>query len=250
MNKKLYVLGGLTIMAIVLIGWLAVRGLSESNVVANNKAVDDSTIKAQATQSLKDTLNIANQLYGITEGAAFGYKPLNDYGTSGNFGVYKGSTGERLIEEKFVQFEDVNNTAEQGTNYSAVVDSKTNKVVSFVRKPHYGFCKEGQSSPCGNVMDQAKLGQLVQQFLEQVEPEFKKLTSNLAQYRVEKKAGQGGDNYFFRWEDGGFKDKLPVGVEIDNSPMIQVGITSTGFIFSYDNTMSLYQDALKQLATE
>jgi hypothetical protein len=249
MNKKLYIFGVLIIVAIVVAGWLVVGGSSGSSIASSNRETTDSAIKAQATESLIGVLDVANQLYGITKGAAFPYKPLDDYGPSGNFGIYKGVTGESLIEERFLLFEDIDNSPEQGTSYSAVVDSKAGKVISFSRQPHYGFCKEDETPPCG-ARNQGELDIMVREFLGAVEPDFNELASGLPQYKVEKKTGEHGDHYFFRWEDAEFKNQLPKGTHIDNNPMIQVGITSTGFIFSYDNTVALYRDALEQMKVE
>ena len=53
-------------------------------------------------------------------------------------------------------------------------------------------------------------------------------------------------NYFFSWEDSNYQKQLPQGVQTDRAPFIQVGITSSGYIFSYNNTIDLYRNALKE----
>lgn len=252
MNKKLYIFGGLVVIAIIAIGLVNTRGSSDkSEVVASNSRGNvEASVVTKATESLRGVLDAANQLYGIEDGAAFPYKALDEYGTSGNFGISKfdNGNGDRLVDEKFVKFQNANNTDQQGTDESAEVDSVTNKVIAFHRQPHYGFCKEDQKPPCG-VRNQGELDIMVHEFLKKVEPDFNQLTSGLSQYKVDKKAGMYGDHYFFRWEDTEFKNQLPAGAETDNTPMIQVGITSTGFIFGYDNTLGLYHDALTRLET-
>lgn len=211
------------------------------NVPAQRETVSE-TEKTQATEALRGILDVANRLYGITEGASFTFKPNSTYGRSGNFGLvtYKGIRGDRVVEGKIINFaDDLGGTAE--------VEADTNKVISFHRKPHYGFCDD---KPC-DVKTQGQLSTLVLQFLEKVEPDFEELTKNIPQYKVnDKSGGPDGANYFYTWDDLEYQNLLPEGVEADRAPFIQVGITESGFIFSYENTIDLYYDALESEALQ
>ncbi len=213
-----------------------------SGDVAQERETVSEAEKEQATEALRGILDVANRIYGITEGASFTFEPRDAYGRSGNFGLvtYEGIRGDRVVEEKIINFTD-----DQGG--TAEVDSATGKVIAFHRKPHYGFCDD---KPC-DVKSQGELSKLVLQFLERVEPDFEQLTSNIRQYEIgDKSGGPDGANYFFTWNDMEYQNLLPEGVEADRAPFIQIGITESGFIFSYENTIGLYYDALESEALQ
>lgn len=189
--------------------------------------------KAQANSILKGVLDAADKASGAQQ--VYDFAPLENFGRSGNFGVYISSNGERLADENFVQFQKTSTTESAGTSENAVVNLNSNSVIGFNRSVPHDTLK---------TKSETELYQLALSFLKSVEPGFDQLTKNIAYQTNKKTAPERDDNYFFTWNDMGYKSKLPAGVEIDREPFIQVGITSNGYIFSYDNTMRLYQDAL------
>ncbi len=189
--------------------------------------------KAKANSILKEVLNQADQASGSKQ--VYDFAPLENFGRSGNFGVYISSNGERLADENFVQFQNTSTTESAGTSENAVVDLNSNSVVGFNRSVPHDTLK---------TKTEAELYQLATNFLKSTEPDFDQLTKGITYQTNKKTAPERDDNYFFTWNDMSYKSKLPAGVEIDREPFIQVGITSGGYIFSYDNTMRLYQDAL------
>jgi len=84
-----------------------------------------------------------------------------------------------------------------------------------------------------------EIERIAKAFLEKIYPDFKNIESTLTPDQNMKGARLNNGNYFFRWDDVAYKDTLPEGVQVEVDPFIQIGITASGFIFSYDNTVAL-----------
>jgi hypothetical protein len=88
---------------------------------------------------------------------------------------------------------------------------------------------EGGALSNSPVRSEPELQAIAEHFILRNTPQFATLKSQLTYAGGNK----GGENYFFRWEDrsAGSWENMP--------PMVQVGITVNGNIFSYINTLFL-----------
>ncbi|MCR4283701.1 MAG: hypothetical protein NUV64_00060 [Parcubacteria group bacterium] len=231
---KFFIFSGsiLFIVAIVLIfvvDWTDLRIKKEIRETVQQQE----TIKENATSVLKEVVEIANELSGITSGAVFNYEIVDTDGRSANFGIVQYADevkGEIIVEEHMVNFREVGSP----TSNTAEVDRATNKVIAMHRTPadFFGYAP-------GKDMIEAT----VLQFVKRAYPEFTRIESTL-EYIPGTKTNPQGINYFFRWNDKQFA--VPDGLDMDIPPFIQVGITDDGFIFSYDNTVALYHNLPKE----
>ena len=216
----------LTIILIFAVDWRDLKIKKEIRQTVQQQEI----IKTKATEALRSLVDVANELSGITSGAEFNFELVATNGRSGKFGISKtdGVRSEDIVEEHMVIFRQVATDELFPKSYSSEVDIATNRVISMHRTP----------VDFGGVKPADDLETIARQFVEKVYPEFSESTLEFSS------SGKGETNLFFRWEDKGFA--LPEGLEMDLLPFIQVGITSSGIIFSYDNTVPLYRDLPKE----
>lgn len=196
----------------------------------------------KATEALHSLVNTADRLssmHGTQFATQFNFEVASLDGKFTNFGILRyvdDVRADSVIEEHAVVFRE-GGTSE---NNLAEVDRDTSKVVSMHRKIQYS---DYQST-------KEELEKIVRQFLKETGNDPDKLVSEFGsaiEFSASSKGIDGGfkwPNYFFRWEEKGFA--LPKGVEMELAPFMQVGITSGGFIFSYDNTIQLYHNLPKE----
>jgi len=226
MNNTKKIVGAVVVIAIVIIGGsiLWSRGGSNPQPPVEG-AINQSEIGA-ATASLKSAIETAG-------GAQYDFSVQPTYGSYANFGIVQQVNEVKsvgLVDEMAVKF--------RGTtdNEYAEVEPKSNQVVAFHRETDY----------TGNTKAYAELEQQVRVFLNKVYPNFAQVEPTLTFEGNSKTGRPEGSNYFFTWNDTGYASELPNGVEAERAPFIQVGITSSGYIFSYNNTIDLYHDALQE----
>lgn len=189
-------------------------------------AIEESLLSEAAT-SLEGAIDLANRMSGVAEDTDFAFTPQPTYGRYANFGIVQQvdevkSVG--LVDERAVNFFGVTN------NEHAEVNPDTNQVIAFHRETDYS----------GETRTPAELEQIARQYVERIDPNFSETESSLS-FEDNSKAGRLEDgNYFFRWND--MRLAMPSGIEMDLPPYIQIGITDTGFIFSYTNTVQLYRN--------
>jgi hypothetical protein len=234
MNKKyLNIIIGIIVIATVAVfsAWLLNPERKVKEEIQEMTAENEAAI-ANATEALKAVVDTANKLSGITSGAVFNFEVVDADGRSTNFGIVRyvdEVKGESIAEEHMVVFNQI------GTTHYSEVDRDTHMVVAMHREPQYSPYQASQE----------ELENIARQFL-------KKIGSNPDQYgsvlnfSANHKASSENKwgNWFFRWDDKGFA--LPNDVAMDLPPFIQVGITASGFIFSYDNTVQLYYNLSKE----
>ncbi|PIP73968.1 MAG: hypothetical protein COW88_00125 [Candidatus Lloydbacteria bacterium CG22_combo_CG10-13_8_21_14_all_47_15] len=238
MSKK-YLFGTIVTLLITGIAAILVFAVDWADVKIKEEIRDTVTrqeiVKAQATEALKSVVDVANELSGITSGAVFNFEIDDMDGRSANFGIVRyvdEVKGEWIVEEHTVTFRE---TSSPQSNF-AEVDRDTNRVISMHR-PVPDFAASGDA------LSAEKLEAIARQFVERVYPEFAN-GSRLEFDPGSKNAPAKATNYFYRWNDKQFA--VPDGLDMDIPPFIQVGITSTGFIFSYDNTVQLYRNLPKE----
>ncbi|MFA6407282.1 MAG: hypothetical protein WCV80_01070 [Candidatus Paceibacterota bacterium] len=205
----------------------------EGNVAPVEGTVSQAELD-RATASLKSAINVADQLSGTT-GTSFTFQAQPTYGHYGNFGLVKYVNqvkGVGLVDETAVTFHG------ETDNDNAEVDSKTGQVISFHRSIDH-------TNP-GKEKTQAEIETTMRIFLNEVYPDFKQVEPTLTFSPGIKGVRLNNGNYFFDWEDNDYQKQLPEGVETERAPFIQVGITSSGYIFSYNNTIDIYRNALKE----
>lgn len=238
MNKKYLVVAiiiGIVAILVFAIDWADLGIKKELKQTVQQQEIQ----KEKATEALRFLVDTANQISKIQlvpqPIPAFNFEVADMDGKFANFGILRYADDVRadsVIEEHAIIFQ------ETGVDGSAEVDRDTSRVVSVHRKPHYG---EYQST-------KEELEKIVRQFLKETGNDPDKLVSEFGsaiEFSVNSKGNDvfKWDNYFFRWDEKGFA--LPKGVEMELAPFIQVGITSGGFIFSYDNTIQLYSNLSK-----
>lgn len=178
--------------------------------------------------SLQSFMNTANEASGIQSGAEFNYS-LVSYGNPANFSVQRCRDEVRcdvVAPTPVAKFQQPN----QPSPDTAEVDPTTDTVISLHRAvPEF----------VGGEYSATEIEGIVRAFLDQAYPEFKNLEPALTFDSGMKGSRLNNGNYFFRWDDTAYKDTLPEGVQVELDPFIQIGITASGFIFSYDNTVAL-----------
>lgn len=223
-NKKILV----AIFAVLVVAGLTTLFWSQKSGTLPVQTESNQQYVTRATNALKDVADTANEVSGITSGAVFTFEVADVDGHFANFGLLRYSDevrGDSVIEEHAVVFREIG----EGATGNAEVDRESNQVVSMHRK----------AVNFGGEIPADMIEQKVRQFLERVYPDFKTLEPSLAFDPGMKGTRLNNGNYYFRWNDLAYKQTLPEGVQTELDPFIQVGITSSGFIFSYDNTIGL-----------
>lgn len=186
------------------------------------------------TDQLRAFVDAANEASGITSGAVFNYAPV-EVGNPTNFGILRCLDEVRcdnVVQKQVMKFQQPN----QPSPDMAEVDTDTNRVVSLHRAvPEF----------VGGEYPAEEIERIAREFLTNVYPEFASIESTLTFDPGMKGTRLNNGNYFFRWNDESYV--LPDGLSTDVPPFIQVGITASGFIFGYDNTIDLYHNALTEL---
>jgi len=209
--------------AVVLIG-IAVFAFNHVSNPTTQPTVDQSE---KEIASLRSFVIAANEAYGIESGAVFNYS-LATYGNPSNFSIWHCRDEVRcgvINPISVAKFQQPNHPS---PDY-AEVETKTQMVVSLHRAvPEFA----GGEYPTDDVE------RIARAFLDQVYPDFKTIEPTLTPDQSMKGTRLNNGNYFFRWNDIAYKNTLPEGVQVELDPFIQVGITASGFIFSYDNTVA------------
>lgn len=219
------------IIGVILIILLAGAGIYFWQNKESVPVRSETAITKKASESLMNVLKVANEISGITSGAVFNFEVASIDGKFANFGVvrYRDEVrGDTTVEEHAVIFREI------GGSGNAEVERGTNKVVSFRRQVPDFATGEYPAS---------EIESRVHAFLSRAYPEFQSIESSLAFNPGMKGTRLNNGNYFFRWDDTSYK--VSEGLSMDIAPNIQVGITASGFIFVYENTIQLYR-ALSQ----
>lgn len=204
-------------------------------IFAFNRTPDHVTEPTEQSEheiaSLRSFMNTANEASGIQSGAEFNYS-LVSYGNPANFSVQRCRDEVRcdvVAPKPVAKFQQPN----QPSPDTAEVDPVTDTVISLHRAvPEFA----------GGEYPAAEVERIARAFLDRVYPEFKSLEPILTFDPGMKGARLNNGNYFFRWNHE--KIELPDGLTAEVTPFVQVGITAGGFIFSYDNTIPLYQNSV------
>lgn len=227
-KKAKYGVFALVAVAVIAVGGYYAFGLNATpsgNVAPVEGAVSQPELD-QATAALKSAVAAAG-------GAQYSFSAEPTYGHYANFGIVQHVNEVKsvgLVDEMALKFRGATD------NEYAEVDPKTNEVLSFHRETDYS----------GNAKTYAELEQQVRAFLATVYPNFAQVESTLTFENNSKTGRPEGSNLFFTWNDTNYASQLPNGVEAERAPFIQVGITSSGYIFSYNNTVDLYRNALQE----
>lgn len=198
------------------------------------KAPSQATNSEAHMAALRSFVEAANEASGIQTGDTFNYSFVG-YGNNANFGILRCVSEVRCdpaVERQVAKFQQPN----QPSPDSADVDVASNQVVSFHR---------AVPSVAGSEYSQTEIEAKVREFLGRVYPDFKATERTLTFAPGMKGVRLNNGNYIYRWEDRNYK--LPDGLSTNMVPFVQVDITASGFIFGYDNTITMYHDALKDL---
>lgn len=184
--------------------------------------------QSDATIALKSAVEAAG-------GAPYDFSAQLTYGHFANFGLVRNVNEVKsvgLVDETAIIFR-----GSTDNNY-AEVDPKTNQVVSLHRSVDYSNIAPAKS--------EAGIEAAVRAFLAKVYPKFSQVESTLTFTPSTKGVRLNNGNYFYDWEDNNYAKQLPSDVEAERAPFIQVGITASGQIFNYNNTIDLYHNALSE----
>ncbi|MFA4846199.1 MAG: hypothetical protein WC654_06610 [Patescibacteria group bacterium] len=221
MKRNTLLIGGVIGVVILVVGIYVLNGSLEIKTPGQIPAEQG---QMESLRSFVDAANIAS---GITSGAVFNYKP-NGYGNPANFTIARCINEVRCdiaVQREVARFQQPNSPSED----LAEVDLLTNNVVSLHRAvPSYAIKGD---------LPQAEIERIAREFLTTVYPEFSSVEASLTYDSGMKEGRLNTGNYFFRWNNMSYR--LPEGLSMDLPPFIQVGITSSGFIFGYDNTVQL-----------
>lgn len=221
---------GLVAIVLVVVGGFYAFGTKTPNSgdLAQREGAVSQTDLSQAAASLKSVVEAAG-------GAQYNFSAQPTYGSYANFGIVQQVNEVKsvgLVDEMALKFRGATD------NEYAEVDPKTNQVVALHRETDY----------TGSVKTHAELESQVRAFLAKVYPNFAQVESTLTFENNSKTGRPEGSNLFFTWNDMGYANELPNGAESERAPFIQVGITSSGYIFSYNNTIDLYRNALSEFS--
>jgi len=222
----------ITIVVVLLIIGLSTLFLwQKRNILPTQpQSNQQNVIKNNASNALRAVVDVANEVSGITSGAVFTFEIADMDGHFANFGLLRYVNevkADPVVEEHAIVFREIG----EGSAGNAEVDSTTNQVVSMHRRV----------TDFGGEISATEIEQRARQFLERVYPDFKTIEPSLTVAVNMKGTRLNNGNYFFRWDDLNYKNTLPTGIHTDVDPFVQIGITANGFIFSYDNTVSLYR---------
>ncbi len=190
------------------------------------------SIQKEQITALRSFVDAANKASGIQSGTTFNYV-LVGIGNPTNFGILRCQDEIRcsnVVSKQVAKFQQSNESS-KGT---AEVDTDTNMIVSFHR---------AVPESVGDEYSSIEIEKIVRDFLKQVYPEFKTIEPTLTFAPGMKGIRLNNGNYFFRWNDEQFK--LSEDLSMDAPPFVQVGITSNGFIFGYDNTISFFKTSIR-----
>lgn len=223
------------VIALVAIAVLVVGGYylfghkaPNSGDMAQKEGAVSQTDLSQATAALKSAVEVAG-------GAPYDFNVQPTYGHFANFGIVKNVNEVKsvgLVDETAIIFRGSTD------NDYAEVEPKTNQVVSFHRSTDPNSTAPAKS--------EAEIEAAVRAFLAKIYPNFAQIESTLTFSPSMKGVRLNNSNYFYDWEDNNYQKQLPGGVEAERAPFIQVGITASGQIFSYNNTVDLYRNALAE----
>ncbi|MFA5935258.1 MAG: hypothetical protein WC787_00160 [Patescibacteria group bacterium] len=223
----------ISVIAIVAI-CVAVVGINYLSGTKAPRSGNVAPIEGSVSQAELDRATASlNTAVGLAGGASFDFQAQPTYGHYANFGIVKNVNEVKsvgLVDEMAIRF------SGKTDNDNAEVDPKTGQVVFFHREADY----------TGDKKTQAQLEQTVRAFLTAIYPSFAQVESTLTFENNSKTGRPEGSNYFYTWNDLAYSNELPDGTEAERAPFIQVGITSSGFIFSYNNTVDLYRNALQE----
>ncbi|MCI0553277.1 MAG: hypothetical protein L0287_20200, partial [Anaerolineae bacterium] len=184
--------------------------------------------------ALMRVIDTANRNSGIESGAVFNYELADRQSNATNFGILLCSDEARcdsVVSREVAVWRQPNSPSDD----TAEIDTQTHHVVSFHRDiPDF--------AADGNYGEQ-ELENRARQFLAEVYPEFAGIESNLTFAPGMKETRLNNGNYFYRWNDEQFA--LPTGLSTDVPPFVQIGINAGGFIFSYTNTLPLYNKPMR-----
>lgn len=232
MTKNIRITAVIAVVAVVG-AMLGIYHLSTTNTPRSSdlEPVQGSVGQAEldrATASLKTAISAAG-------GADFDFQPQPTYGHYANFGIVKNVNEVKsvgLVDEMAIVFSGKSN------DDHAEVDPKTAQVISFHRSVDYGSTSMEKT--------QTQIEAKARAFLDEVYPAFVEIEPTLTFSPGMKGVRLNNGNYFFSWDDLNYQKQLPDGVETERAPFIQVGITASGYIFSYNNTIDLYRNALQE----
>ena len=217
-----------TSTVVLLVAGLVILYTWQKDSAVPLQSSSDQVVVENATNALKGVVELANQLSGVD--SIFAYEVTDEDGRFANFGIVRYHDDVRadsVVEEHAVTFQETGD----GATGHAEVDRNTNQVVSMHRKS----LNSGKELPAGDIE------KIARQFLERAYPDFKAIEPTLTFNPGMKGSRLNNGNYFFRWNDLAYKQTLPDGVNVELDPFVQVGITASGFIFSYENTIPLYR---------
>ncbi|MCR4263721.1 MAG: hypothetical protein NUV98_03330 [Candidatus Roizmanbacteria bacterium] len=226
MKKNTILIGGLIGVVILVGAGIYAYTTNQKAEPLEQQKPTGSEVRIDALRSFVDTMNKAS---GIESGAIFNYVS-NDTGNATNFGIVRCVDEVRcdlVVRNEVAKFQQPNSPSPD----LAEVDMKRSWVVS-VHRAVPGYEIKGELPP-------AEIERIAREFLTTVYPEFLNIESSLTFSPGMKGTRLNNGNYFFRWNDE--KYTVPEGLSMDLPPFIQVSITSGGFIFGYDNTVSLYR---------
>ena len=182
--------------------------------------------------ALTSVIDSANRNSGIESGAVFNYEFTEHKSNATNFGILLCRDEVRcdsVVSRQVAVWRQPNTPSDD----MAEIDTQTHHVVSFHRNiPDF--------ATNGNYTEE-ELENRVRQFLAEVYPEFASIEPNLTLDMKGLRLNNG--NYYYRLNDEQFA--LPAELSTDIAPFVQVGINSGGFIFSYTNTIPLYQKPMR-----
>lgn len=184
------------------------------------------------SDALASVINAADRHSGI-EGATFPWQFSHAKGNATNFGIMR-CDDEVRCEGVVTREVAVWMPTDGPATDMAEIDTQTHHVASFHRSVP-DFAREG-------ALPEAEIESKVRAFLAEAYPEFASIESTLTLDLGMKGARLNTGNYFYRWNDERYA--VPESLSMDVPPFLQVGITASGFIFSYANTIPLYREPM------
>lgn len=230
MTKNIRITAVIAVVAVV----GAILGVYHLSTTNTPRSSDLEPVQGSVSQAEMDRATASLKIaIGAAGGASFDFEAQPTYGHYANFGIVQNVNEVKsvgLVDEMAIRF------SSKTDNENAEVDPKTGQVISFHREADYA----------GDIKTQTQREQTVRAFLTAIYPTFAQVEPTLTFENNSKTGRPEGSNYFFTWNDLGYQKELADGVETERAPFIQVGITSSGYIFSYNNTVDLYRNALQE----
>ena len=219
MNLHQTILLSLVVAVIVIVGLVAVVFHSDAAKTMSHAIKKQNGQQIAATKTLQDFLSAVDRFSSTSEqGTKFAITAED--GKSIYITIQQADSGESVVQQATTRFQ-------ANAGEYALVDTTAGTVVVLRREPRHSQEKKSE----------AELEKTARSFLKAVGADPGRIIEEFGS-AIEFTSRHADSLHYFTWTDSQFS--LPEGLATNKRLVTEVGITSSGYIFSYDNTMRFF----------